>query len=766
MSSRSQKTNTILGREFHLLTGSFNMGNYGIISSVESIKLPDGPHVREFDASQEAAKKVADTSVISEDSCDSKFVHSASATTNKSEALESNASNCHSLVPGNAIDAEYIEVVRLPERKLQPISPDVLGKSETTMEALHKMSGLELRMLDALQNEGRQIIKTRLMVIWDEMSVRFERGESINGISGTGGKGMGKYLRSIGFPPAKRRSWRFEVRKEEALRLAQEKPPIKRRRSTKKEIIINSQSEADLIAKAGVRMALMSAGDNMMPPHERASKVTVMAKEIIEAIEGGHYDRLEASADPEEKLDPHTVGIDTWRNHKLPATTYNLKYFEHASFYFIERYRYAYGSTDFKKILSTLEDNPQGVLSNPHDFSQLSLLLRGIAENANLLAAVISSMLNPPPGPQPTKKLGGPPEPTTEPHSEDSKCLPKTDDSCVVTSSVAPKLDSRDQPGKSECKRIELGDGVVRLVFSDSRVEYFRGKVRMSDTRRDKFLSSRAVDLGILERWAKTSFGDAKKAVAECKSLSCTKVKYVLVLLEELAAAGAISVKSLPLPRRLMGQYTCLGPEIVAQLKSGALSMDSVPASKAGSRNVIEPKMPTQTGTQIGAKNGKSQSQTREASKIYEIFADRPYKGAKWRFRNVDGSSMSVRFETKEQCEKVCREILPEATIRFAEELAKNTQAAATVKKSAGLVIGDKIKLAAAPTPDVLPVRGIGHKSDPTPHGFYFEFIKHTKPYAIRDLNNPHIGIMCQLPNKAEAERYINDRERDAEAHL
>jgi hypothetical protein len=212
------------------------------------------------------------------------------------QALESNASGSLLLVSDTAISAEYVasgEPRKPEERNVVPISQSDLSKPGTTMEHLHKMSVGELKVLDALSNEGRQIIKTRLMTIWDEMSVRFERGESINGISGTGGKGMGKYLRSIGVRPAKRRSWKFEIAREETLRLAQENPRSKRT-PKKKEIVINSETEADLIAKAGVKMAQLLAGDGMTPPQECINKAGAVAKEIPDAIEDGQYKALES----------------------------------------------------------------------------------------------------------------------------------------------------------------------------------------------------------------------------------------------------------------------------------------------------------------------------------------------------------------------------------------------------------------------------------------------------------------------------------------
>ena len=66
------------------------------------------------------------------------------------------------------------------------------------------------------------------------------------------------------------------------------------------------------------------------------------------------------------------------------------------------------------------------------------------------------------------------------------------------------------------------------------------------------------------------------------------------------------------------------------------------------------------------------------------------------------------------------------------------------------------------PDADVVSTTKVGDKSEPTPHGFYYEFIKDEKPYAVRDMNNPHVGIMCKFKGKTEAERYMNDREREA----
>jgi hypothetical protein len=88
---------------------------------------------------------------------------------------------------------------------------------------------------------------------------------------------------------------------------------------------------------------------------------------------------------------------------------------------------------------------------------------------------------------------------------------------------------------------------------------------------------------------------------------------------------------------------------------------------------------------------------------------------------------------------------------------------AATAKSQEAIAAADATKYPAAePDTDVVSTTKVGDKSEPTPHGFYYEFIKDEKPYAVRDANNPHLGIMCKFKGKTEAERYINDREREA----
>jgi hypothetical protein len=260
-----------------------------------------------------------------------------------------------------------------------------------------------------------------------------------------------------------------------------------------------------------------------------------------------------------------------WENHHLPAPEFKRKYFADAAEDFKDRYHYAFQSAPFKRILELLEAKPDQVLSNARDLAELAQVLRGAGENANLLASVITTAINPPqsPEPQPTPEQGSP---------------------------------SLERQGSSDCQRTELGNGIVRVDFNDGvRVHYLQkdGK-RMGEQQVNKFVREREAksrDLKILEEWAKSHVGDAKKAKAECEGLSSTKVKYTLALLEELAASGRISATDLP-NRHLIGQYACLGPELVEKLKHGAFHIDSQPSERAAGKGAADPQV-----TEIGDKS-------------------------------------------------------------------------------------------------------------------------------------------------------------------
>jgi hypothetical protein len=60
------------------------------------------------------------------------------------------------------------------------------------------------------------------------------------------------------------------------------------------------------------------------------------------------------------------------------------------------------------------------------------------------------------------------------------------------------------------------------------------------------------------------------------------------------------------------------------------------------------------------------------------------------------------------------------------------------------------------------PQTKIGDRSEPTPNGFFCEFVKNKNSYAVRDKNNPNLGILCECKNKADEEMKVATYEREA----
>lgn len=58
------------------------------------------------------------------------------------------------------------------------------------------------------------------------------------------------------------------------------------------------------------------------------------------------------------------------------------------------------------------------------------------------------------------------------------------------------------------------------------------------------------------------------------------------------------------------------------------------------------------------------------------------------------------------------------------------------------------------PDAEVISTTKVGDKSEPTHHGFYWEFVKDEKPYAVRDMNNPNLGILHKLKSKTQPEKF------------
>lgn len=318
------------------------------------------------------------------------------------QALDSNASAVQCLVSEIAISSEYpndiVGIAALAEhQRVEPLARAALSNPATTMDNLHRMSENELNILESLTNHGKQRLKDRLMRIWDEMARRFELGETLTinetTISGTRGKGMGKYLRLIGIDPAKRRFWKFEIKQKDMLVLAREIAPGKPKSIKKKNTVIEGETEAHHIAKWGLRIAQTLAEESMVSPQERVNRAQTMSKELLEAVAGGNYEVPEIGHILETRPLPERVTYADWQNYDIPAAQYKLQYFEDASRYFWDRYFHAFQSSPFKKILGILEHTPEKVLSNADDFAQIAIHLGAAADKLNVLASAITSAL-------------------------------------------------------------------------------------------------------------------------------------------------------------------------------------------------------------------------------------------------------------------------------------------------------------------------------------------------------------------------------------
>lgn len=125
------------------------MDDFGKISSIESLPLPDGRNVKDFDAAQAAARKAAraaKNALGTDVPPQAQAVTAAPApsalepeTAEQSQALDSNASGSLLLVPDTAASGEYVESVesgKQEERKVVPISRADLNKESPQVSAL------------------------------------------------------------------------------------------------------------------------------------------------------------------------------------------------------------------------------------------------------------------------------------------------------------------------------------------------------------------------------------------------------------------------------------------------------------------------------------------------------------------------------------------------------------------------------------------------------------------------------------------------------
>ncbi len=152
----------------------------------------------------------------------------------------------------------------------------------------------------------RREVITRLLPALREMEKRYAARGARNDLKNDGlPEGWQAYCRSRGLNPDTIRKWfqRYEPAKEVAT-LVGAKPKTATKPASKNTVKRVDDTEADLIATAGVRLA-NTLIDPLLPEKERIAKATRLAEELKVAVEGGGYESI---AMPEQ-----TVQLRPWK---------------------------------------------------------------------------------------------------------------------------------------------------------------------------------------------------------------------------------------------------------------------------------------------------------------------------------------------------------------------------------------------------------------------------------------------------------------------
>ncbi len=130
-------------------------------------------------------------------------------------------------------------------------------------------------------------------------------------------------------------------------------------------MITLTETEADILAKAGVKMARLLTGNSIAPEGQKR-KAEALAKEIVKSVEGGEYERFAAmpvlaalASQPEADSDDET---DNWYvNTCLRFVEATLKSLESDS----ERYQRVTGliAGEVLEIAKGGSDNPSELAS-------------------------------------------------------------------------------------------------------------------------------------------------------------------------------------------------------------------------------------------------------------------------------------------------------------------------------------------------------------------------------------------------------------------
>jgi hypothetical protein len=228
------------------------MGDFGKISPIESLPLPEGRHVKDFDAAQAFARKAARAAKKVAATVTPPKVEPVTAppipapetqTAKQSETLDSNA--CGSLfLMADAAASECVDSAEPPkpeEGKVAPISRADLGETDTTRglftsdvqattltaeqanalfptetygaytaERLHNTNVENFKESKHLHSKFVAHQYDRVLPALNESIQRLKAGEEINGFSGD--RQVGTYLDSLGYTADLVRQWNKRYR--------------------------------------------------------------------------------------------------------------------------------------------------------------------------------------------------------------------------------------------------------------------------------------------------------------------------------------------------------------------------------------------------------------------------------------------------------------------------------------------------------------------------------------------------------------------------
>jgi hypothetical protein len=206
--------------------------------------------------------------------------------------------------------------------------------------------------------------------------------------------GIEAFTRKLGLKPATVRKWR--QREKERLFNAEVKLLLgkeEKRHTSKAARPLprpESETEKGILAEQCLRMTNLLLGPSVEPLAERVKKAIRMAESVMEAVAGGSYTNITSvEAERFAAANRAKPTLKMWREHNLSAGTFKRKYYDDAAGYFVDRYKHAFESSPFKKVL--------GLVGNPDhadDLAAMAATLRAAAENLALLADVMEPELN------------------------------------------------------------------------------------------------------------------------------------------------------------------------------------------------------------------------------------------------------------------------------------------------------------------------------------------------------------------------------------